>query len=129
MRECAEFISNKLRSVGFTVAVDKLQNVYGTKESALGNGTFLINTHFDTVAPSGRWTRDALRLTMEGDRLYGLGTADAKGGVAAILHVLGELASAGSRNLRYSSRTMKIAGRSWTGRSGWAHHTFWRTLG
>jgi acetylornithine deacetylase/succinyl-diaminopimelate desuccinylase-like protein len=63
MRKCAEFISNKLRSAGFNVVVDKLHNVYGTKESAPGNGTFLINTHFDTVALSARWTRDALRLT------------------------------------------------------------------
>jgi acetylornithine deacetylase/succinyl-diaminopimelate desuccinylase-like protein len=120
MRKCAEFISNKLRSAGFNVVVDKLHNVYGTKESALGNGTFLINTHFDTVAPSARWTRDALRLTMEGDRLYGLGTADAKGGVAAILYVLENLAKCRFRKLEalfsnYEDSRAVLDGEEWLG--------------
>jgi acetylornithine deacetylase/succinyl-diaminopimelate desuccinylase-like protein len=120
MRECAEFISNELSRTGFTVAVDKLNNVYGAREFALGNGTFLINSHFDTVAPSAKWTRDALRVTMEGDRLYGLGTADAKGGVAAILHVLEDLGQCRFRKLEvlfsnYEDSRAILDGEQWLG--------------
>jgi len=91
MHKCAEFLSNELSRAGFSVIVDKLNNVYGTREFALGNGTFLINTHFDTVPSTANWTRNPLCVSVEGDRLYGLGASDAKGGIAAILHVLENL--------------------------------------
>lgn len=38
--------------------------------------TLLLNAHLDTVKAASAWTRDPLTPTMEGDRLYGLGTND-----------------------------------------------------
>jgi succinyl-diaminopimelate desuccinylase len=44
--------------------------------------------HVDTVPAAPGWTRDPLRLTQEGERLYGLGAADMKGSIAAVLLAL-----------------------------------------
>lgn len=39
--------------------------------------TLLLNSHHDTVKPSTAYTRDPFEPTIEGDRLYGLGSNDA----------------------------------------------------
>lgn len=47
--------------------------------------TLLLNAHIDTVKPSASWTRDPFTPTMEGDRLYGLGSNDCGGGLVSLL--------------------------------------------
>lgn len=47
--------------------------------------TLLLNAHIDTVKPSKSWTRDPFSPTMEGDRLYGLGSNDCGGGLVMLL--------------------------------------------
>lgn len=44
--------------------------------------------HTDTVPPGAGWTRPPLAVTREGDRLYGRGSADMKGTIAATLAAL-----------------------------------------
>jgi succinyl-diaminopimelate desuccinylase len=44
--------------------------------------------HVDTVPPADGWTSDPFRLARDGDRLVGLGAADMKGCVAAVLLAL-----------------------------------------
>ena len=44
--------------------------------------------HVDTVPLGDGWTRPPLELTREGDKLYGRGTADMKGTIAAVLAAL-----------------------------------------
>lgn len=44
--------------------------------------------HMDTVHFSGQWTHNPFGGEIEGDRLYGLGACDMKGGLAALLHAL-----------------------------------------
>ncbi len=39
--------------------------------------TLMLNSHHDTVRPSASYTRDPYNPTIEGDRLYGLGSNDA----------------------------------------------------
>lgn len=39
--------------------------------------TILLNSHHDTVRPNSAYTRDPFLPTLEGDRLYGLGSNDA----------------------------------------------------
>ena len=61
-------------------------NVVARREGG-GNGpTLAISGHIDVVpANEGEWERDPWTLTREGDRLYGRGAADMKGGLAAAL--------------------------------------------
>lgn len=49
--------------------------------------TLLLNAHIDTVKPVGSWTRDPFKPTLEGDRLYGLGSNDCGGGLTTLLQV------------------------------------------
>ena len=52
--------------------------------------TILLNSHHDAVKPNGAYTRDPFAATVEGDRLYGLGSNDAGASgvslLAAFLH-------------------------------------------
>lgn len=49
--------------------------------------TLLLNAHIDTVKPAASWTRDPFVPTLEGDRLYGLGSNDCGGGLTTLLQV------------------------------------------
>jgi acetylornithine deacetylase/succinyl-diaminopimelate desuccinylase-like protein len=120
MHYCAEFLSKELTSLGFTVKLDELDNVFAEKDFEQGDGTFLVNSHFDTVPSSSKWTRDPLRASLEGDRLYGLGTSDAKGGIAGTLYALTKLQDCRFRKLEvlfsnYEDNNTKINGKSWLG--------------
>lgn len=50
-----------------------------------GKPTLLLNAHIDTVRPAASWTRDPFTPTMDGDRLYGLGSNDCGGGLTTLL--------------------------------------------
>ncbi|MGN0282137.1 MAG: M20 family metallo-hydrolase [Prevotella sp.] len=47
--------------------------------------TLLLNAHIDTVKPVATWKRDPFTPTIEGDRLYGLGSNDCGGGLVSLL--------------------------------------------
>ncbi|ADB49243.1 ArgE/DapE family deacylase [Conexibacter woesei] len=57
------------------------------KRGSGGGRSLILNGHLDTVRcePLERWTRDPWTPTVEGDRLYGRGSCDMKGGIAAAL--------------------------------------------
>jgi acetylornithine deacetylase len=48
----------------------------------------VINAHVDTVPANAGWTTDPWTPRLDGGRLYGLGSADTKGGIAVSLEVL-----------------------------------------
>jgi acetylornithine deacetylase len=50
----------------------------------------LLNAHVDTVPPNSGYSSPPHLLVRRGDRLHGLGTADTKGAIAAILDVLAD---------------------------------------
>jgi acetylornithine deacetylase/succinyl-diaminopimelate desuccinylase-like protein len=89
MKDCASFLSEELKKLGFSVKIDQLCSVTAEKTFA-GKKSFLMNAHFDTVPPSNEW-KDALTPKLVGNKLYGLGTSDAKGGIAATLSMLSRL--------------------------------------
>lgn len=61
-----------------------------------GTPTLLFNVHLDTVPANSGWKRDPFVAERTEDRLYGLGSCDIKGAIAAILCAL---ASGGVKNL------------------------------
>lgn len=56
-----------------------------------GEPRFLINVHLDTVPANTGWSRDPFVAEIVDGRLYGLGSADTKGAIAATLTVLSEM--------------------------------------
>jgi len=127
MRDCAQYLSNELSKSGYNVIVDRLNNVLGTKTFKQGREAFLINGHFDTVPPTPRWTRNPLRASLENDKLYGLGTSDDKGGVAATLYVLSKLNSCRFKKLEvlfsnYEDNNIILDGETWLGAPYFLEH-------
>jgi len=58
-------------------------NVIGRLKGVGGGRSLLFSSHADTAVAAPGWTRDPWKPTVEGDRLYGLGAYDMKGGLAA----------------------------------------------
>ncbi len=83
-----KFLSTFLTPLGFKIQMVKnktnnkinLLAKYNKKKPVL---TF--SGHTDTVPETTQWTQDPFNLTSKGDKLYGLGTSDMKGGIASIL--------------------------------------------
>ncbi|MCG8419753.1 MAG: M20/M25/M40 family metallo-hydrolase [Proteobacteria bacterium] len=59
--------------------------------AAYGQPRTLLNVHVDTVPANTGWTRDPFQAEITDDRIYGLGSADTKGAIAAILVALDEV--------------------------------------
>lgn len=57
--------------------------------------TLALVSHLDTVPAGEGWTRPPFEPTLEGDRLYGRGSGDAKASVAAMLMAAQDIAGAG----------------------------------
>jgi len=53
--------------------------------------TLLLNAHVDTVRPNAAWQHDPFVPTLEGGRLYGLGSNDCGGGLVVLLDVFCKL--------------------------------------
>lgn len=47
--------------------------------------TVLLNSHHDTVRPSGHWTNSPFSPILNGDKLYGLGSSDAGASLVSLL--------------------------------------------
>ena len=62
-------------------------NIMVQEELDANKPTLLLNAHIDTVKPVSSWTRDPYTPTIEGDRLYGLGSNDCGGGLVSLLQV------------------------------------------
>lgn len=73
-------------------------NVAAVWPGSGGGRSLLLSGHIDTV-PRGSepWSRDPFSAAVEGNRLYGLGSNDMKGGIAAFLVAVELLKEAGVR--------------------------------
>jgi len=85
--EIARFIAAWLERAGAEVRIDEVApgrwNVIGVARGRAGGRTLLLNGHTDTVGLDGY--ERPLEPRVEGDRLYGRGSYDMKGGTAAAL--------------------------------------------
>jgi succinyl-diaminopimelate desuccinylase len=82
------FLEHLLQEAGFAV---QRQYVTGERfnvlaEKGQGLRALLLAGHMDTVPAASGWQTSPWEPHVEGDRLYGLGSCDMKGGLCALLH-------------------------------------------
>jgi acetylornithine deacetylase len=80
-----EHVAGALRTGGLEVRVDDHGEGCFSVLATRGESRIVMNAHLDTVPIAPGWTRDPLALAVEGDRAYGLGACDVKGGAAAMI--------------------------------------------
>jgi acetylornithine deacetylase len=83
-------LGSELRGLGATSVeeVDVGDHAYVYARFGGDSPRLLLNAHVDTVPANDGYTSPPHLLVRRGDRLYGLGTADIKGAIAAILEAL-----------------------------------------
>jgi len=81
-------ILDEMRDLGFDrVWRDSNGSAIGMVAGASAGPTLLLDAHCDTVGiVPGEWEREPFGAIVEGDTLYGRGTADMKGTLAAMVH-------------------------------------------
>jgi acetylornithine deacetylase len=104
---CQQYVHQRLSSLGLQSEIYDLKSVPGLAEHPVfrhhrdytdrpnvaalwpgrgGGKSLLLSGHIDTVPRSTEpWSRDPFGAEVEGNRLYGLGSNDMKGGIAAVL--------------------------------------------
>lgn len=94
-RALCDHLAPKLRALGAdhveVVDVARQRGRCAYVLARFGTPELLINVHIDTVPANTGWTRPPHTATREGNQIFGLGTADIKGAVAAIMTALGEV--------------------------------------
>jgi succinyl-diaminopimelate desuccinylase len=89
-RACARHLGKLLEDAGFRVAYHEFAEARTSLIATLGGSAdkppLCLTGHIDTV-PLGaaHWSHDAFAGETDGDRLYGRGSTDMKGGIAAIV--------------------------------------------
>ncbi len=92
--DCTHYLGERLAKRGFQVEHIRAQGAIGDSDRypranviarwSGGNGpTVHFNSHIDVVEPGIGWTRPPFDAVVEGDRIYGRGACDMKGGLAA----------------------------------------------
>ncbi len=86
----ADFLEGWMKGNGFDVkrSGDNLWVESGPQD---GRPTVLLNAHIDTVRPASGYTRDPFAPAVEDGRLYGLGSNDDGGSLAALLETYSRL--------------------------------------
>jgi acetylornithine deacetylase len=89
----ASFVEESVRGWGLDVVRDDTSVRVEVKGQSDGP-TLALVSHLDVVPPGAGWTRDPFTPTIEGERLYGRGSGDAKASVAAMLTAAHDRAAA-----------------------------------
>jgi len=109
----AKLAESLLRGMGFSVEVievpsDYLDRHYPYAPAHRGYPRYVVlgrygegspalhfNGHYDVVPPGSGWSYEPFKATVVGDRVYGRGTTDMKGGIAAVLVAIESLLKEG----------------------------------
>ena len=91
-KELAEYVASELEALGLKpelqVVEEDRPNVIALWDSGKPGRMLMLNGHLDTVPVCEGWSTDPFKPVVEGDRLYGLGALDMKGGLACLLTAL-----------------------------------------
>ena len=83
----ATLVATRMGAMGFQVETDRLGNVLGTRQGSAPGPTLLFDAHLDVVPvtdPSA-WAHAPFGAELDQGRLWGRGSADTKGALAAML--------------------------------------------
>ncbi len=95
--DCARVIGDRLAKRGFDVRYERARgaigdsdrfprwNVVARREGARPGPSVHFNGHIDVVAQGSGWTADPFAAELRDGRVYGRGTCDMKGGLAAAI--------------------------------------------
>jgi acetylornithine deacetylase len=90
----ARLVESAARANGLAVTRDEF-SVTVTVAGKSPGPTLAMISHLDVVPPGEGWTRDPFRPSLEGNRLYGRGSGDAKASVAAMVGAAEDLVEGG----------------------------------
>jgi putative selenium metabolism hydrolase len=85
----AEAVAQHMRTLNFDqVEIDAAGSAIGVIEGASDGPTLLFDAHIDTidVIPREAWSHDPFSGALVGDRIYGRGSSDMKGALAAMVY-------------------------------------------
>jgi acetylornithine deacetylase/succinyl-diaminopimelate desuccinylase family protein len=91
----AEKIRDRGLAMGFEAYIDRHGNAIISRRYAQSGVKLLLNAHMDTVDVGESWTKDPFGAEINGNIMYGLGTSDCKGSIAAMLLALEAIAQSG----------------------------------
>ena len=85
----ARFLADFFRPRGYEVDLQEIEpgrlQTIATLRGTGGGASLMLNGHTDINALTRRWRRDPWTPVLEGDRLYGHGVQNMKGGLASII--------------------------------------------
>jgi acetylornithine deacetylase len=97
----AVFLERFFRERGYDVDLQEIEpwrfQTIATLRGTGGGASLMLNGHTDINALTRRWTRDPWTPTLEGDRLYGHGVQNMKGGLASIIRAAEAIRRSGVR--------------------------------
>ncbi|MBA3414969.1 MAG: M20 family metallopeptidase [Chloroflexia bacterium] len=117
--EIARELATAMREVGLEVTVEEplpdYPVVVGSTGPADGGPTIGVIGHYSTVAigDPAEWKHEPLGAEVVGDRIYGRGTADQKGGIAAVIVAAKNLVASGA-DLKGRLRLLLVPGEGCT---------------
>ena len=91
-KEVAGYIKDFLKCLGQEVEIAEFEKNRASVVCSVGKGDGLMfNGHIDTVPVVNAWKEDPFGGKVKGNKIFGLGTSDMKGGVAAMLSAFSNL--------------------------------------
>jgi acetylornithine deacetylase len=97
----ARFLADFFRKRDYTVDVQEIEpgrlQTIATLRGTGGGASLMLNGHTDINALTRRWRRDPWTPSLEGDRLYGHGVQNMKGGLASIIMTAEAVRRSGAR--------------------------------
>jgi acetylornithine deacetylase len=97
----ARFLEKYFRDRGYRVDMQEIEpgrfQTIATLPGTGGGASLMLNGHTDINALTRRWKRDPWTPQLEGDRLYGHGVQNMKGGLASIIMAAEVIRRAGVR--------------------------------
>lgn len=95
----ADFVGKYLKALGLKIKTytfkNKRVNLVATLKGKAGKKRLLITPHLDTVPAGKNWKKNPLCAKITGNKIYGLGTTDCKGNLAAGMEAIHSLVEDG----------------------------------